>query len=165
MRSCSFEGLVIFSEILNISVARDAKTFEESGKRDNGQLSEGNNMRTRDSIDDKAKAQFESRLRRRMGVLLQMMYQHPHELVDLESGEKYICTVCDMEFKRCEVEPDYRCEPARKEETELKEIELALRRLRNGTFGYCMSCSSFIGIKALEDSPTRTYCDGCAKKN
>ena len=95
--------------------------------------------------------------------MLQMMYLHPDELVDLESGEKYVCSVCDLEYKRCEVEPDYRCEIARKRETEFKELELALNRLKMGSFGYCENCSTFIGINDLEKVPTRTFCDVCAR--
>lgn len=92
-----------------------------------------------------------------------MMYANPAELVDLESGEEYICSVCDLEEKRCLTERDYRCEIARKMETEFKELELALNRLKKGTYGYCEQCSSFIGKKELEKSLTRTYCDACAK--
>ncbi len=108
---------------------------------------------------------FNTLIRRRINIVLQMMYQDPSELVDLESGEKYICSVCDLAYKRCEAEPEYRCEIARKRETEFKELELALQRLKSGTYGYCEHCSSFIGVKELEKSLTRTYCDGCAKKN
>ncbi len=97
--------------------------------------------------------------------MLQMMYLHPDELVDLESGEKYVCSVCDLEYKRCEAEPDYRCEIARKRETEFKELELALKRLKDGTFGYCENCSMFIGAEELEKVPTRTFCNACAKEN
>lgn len=96
-------------------------------------------------------------------MLLQMMYLHPEELVDLESGEKYICSICDMEYKRCLEEPDYRCEVALKRETEFKELELALNRLRINSFGFCANCSNFIGVEILEKNPTRTVCDECAK--
>lgn len=108
---------------------------------------------------------FDTLIKRRISFVLQMMYQSPDELVDLESGEKYICSVCDLAYKRCEAEPEYRCEIARKRETEFKELELALERLKSGTYGYCEKCSAFIGVKELETSLTRTYCDGCAKEN
>ncbi len=108
---------------------------------------------------------FNNLIRNRISVVLQMMYMKPDDLVDLESGEAYICSVCDIQHKRCEVEPDYRCELARKMETEFKELELALQRLKSGTYGYCERCSAFIGKKELEKALTRTYCDACGKKN
>jgi len=108
------------------------------------------------------KNHFETLVANRISVVLQMMYMHPGELVDLESGEEYICSVCDREYKRCEVEPDYRCEVARKLETEFKELELALGRLRNDNYGFCERCYKFIGKAELEKMLTRTVCDSCA---
>ncbi len=122
-------------------------------------------MKRREAIDDQLKTHFEFLIRNKISIMLQMMYLHPDELVDLESGEKYVCSVCDLEYKRCEAEPDYRCEIARKRETEFKELELALKRLKSGTFGYCENCSTFIGAKELEKVPTRTFCNTCAKGN
>ncbi len=114
-------------------------------------------------ISAKMKKHFASLITEKISVLLQMMYLHPQELVDLESGEKYICSVCDMDYKRCQAEPDYRCEIARKRETEFKELELALGRLKKDSFGFCASCSNFIGVEILEKNPTQTFCDECAK--
>lgn len=122
-------------------------------------------MKKTRKVDADMRKQFEKVIKKKISVMLQMMYTHPDELVDLESGEKYICSVCDLQNKRCEVQPDYRCEIARKRETEFKELELALGRLRDGTFGYCESCSDFIGLRQLEKVPTRTYCDACARRD
>lgn len=118
--------------------------------------------RERSTINRDMKEHFVSLITEKMNVLLQMMYVHPDELLDLESGEKYICSVCDLEHKRCEEEPDYRCEIARKRETEFKELELALNRIRDNTFGFCERCSNFIGTETLEKNPTRTFCNECA---
>lgn len=126
---------------------------------------EGETMKRRTTVDSQMAEHFSSLIRRRINIVLEMMYERPNELVDLESGEKYICSVCDMEHKRCESEPDYRCEIARKRETEFKELELALDRLKKGTYGYCENCSDFIGKKELEKSLTRTFCESCAGKN
>lgn len=120
-------------------------------------------IRRKVTINPKMKQHFVSLITEKVSTLLQMMYQHPDELVDLESGEEYICSVCDMEHKRCEEEPDYRCEVARKRETELKELELALDRIKKGTFGFCSSCAKFIGVEILEKNPTRIFCDECIK--
>jgi len=120
-------------------------------------------MRHNAAISRNVKEHFVSLITQKMNMLLQMMYVHPDELLDLESGEKYICSVCDMEHKRCEEEPNYRCEIARKRETEFKELELALSRIRNNTFGYCERCANLISGRALERNPTQTFCDDCAK--
>ncbi len=119
----------------------------------------------RETVDKEMMEHFGGLIRNRISIVLQMMYMRPDDLVDLESGEVYICSMCDLQHKRCEVEPDYRCEYARKMETEFKELELALQRLKTGTYGYCESCAAFIGKKELEKGLTRTFCDACAKKN
>lgn len=122
-------------------------------------------MKRRKRVDAGMTEHFTNLVRNRISVVLQMMYNNPSELVDLESGEEYICSVCDLEHKRCEADPNYRCEVARKRETEFKELELALDRLRKGSYGYCEQCTNFIGKKELEKSLTRTFCDECARKN
>lgn len=121
--------------------------------------------RKRKTVEKDLTEHFTRLIRNRISVVLQMMYVDPDTLVNLEDGEKYICTVCDFEHKRCEVDPGYRCETARKMETEFKELELALDRLKKGTYGYCEQCSAFIGRKELEKSLTRTFCDSCGKVN
>jgi RNA polymerase-binding transcription factor DksA len=114
-------------------------------------------------LNDKLRKHFISLITQRISIVLQMMYQRPDEISDIESGEKYICSVCGLEHKRCEQDPSYRCEIARKAETEFKELELALNRLKNNTFGFCERCSNFIGIDELEKNPTRTFCEECAR--
>lgn len=119
----------------------------------------------RKTVDKEMTAHFSNLIRNRISIVLQMMYMNPDDLVDLQSGEEYLCSVCDIEHKRCEIDPSYRCEAALKWETEFKELELALGRLKNGTYGYCERCSGFIGKRELEKALTRTYCDGCARGN
>ena len=83
-------------------------------------------MKRKSEVNGELKTQFESIIRTRISSVLEIMYDRPDELVDLESGEKYICSTCDLEYKRCAVEPDYRCEMARKHETELKDWAAAV---------------------------------------
>lgn len=122
-------------------------------------------MRRKKTVDKDMAEHFSRLIRNRISLVLQMMYADPDALVNLAHGEEFICTVCDFEHKRCEAEPDYRCETARKMETEFKELELALDRVKKGTYGYCEQCSGFIGKKELEKSLTRTFCDSCARVN
>jgi DnaK suppressor protein len=43
----------------------------------------------------------------------------------------------------------------------LREIEAALQRIREGTFGECLSCGEEINVKRLEAMPWAEYCRDC----
>lgn len=45
----------------------------------------------------------------------------------------------------------------------LFKIELALSRLENGDYGYCVRCQSPIAIEQLEEDPSAVICDSCRK--
>ncbi|MGC8652977.1 MAG: TraR/DksA family transcriptional regulator [Candidatus Kryptoniota bacterium] len=118
-------------------------------------------MKEKVTIDPELNRHFRKIIERRMEFLLRVMYLEPDAVMNIASGEAFICSTCDMENPRCKIEPGYRCEMAIKEETEMKELELAMSRIKSGLFGICEGCGKFIGIKQLEKSPTRTYCDEC----
>lgn len=44
----------------------------------------------------------------------------------------------------------------------LKQITVALARIKNGEFGYCKDCEEPIPVKRLEFDPTSTRCVDCA---
>lgn len=113
------------------------------------------------TFDNNLKDHFRKIIERRMQFLLRVMYLEPDEIMSIASGEEFICSTCEVENPRCKVEPDYRCEMAIKHETELKELELAMGRIKAGLFGICEGCGKFIGVKELERCPTRTYCEEC----
>src|SRR5690349_2885966 len=46
----------------------------------------------------------------------------------------------------------------------LRQIETALDRLRNGTFGICGRCEEEIAPKRLKAIPWATYCVSCQEK-
>lgn len=46
----------------------------------------------------------------------------------------------------------------------LKEVDEALDRIENGTFGICEECGEPIGPKRLEVKPTAKYCVPCKTK-
>ena len=46
----------------------------------------------------------------------------------------------------------------------LNMVESALQRLREGTFGECVSCGSDINLKRLEAVPWTRYCIACQEK-
>lgn len=43
----------------------------------------------------------------------------------------------------------------------LRQIETALRRIREGAFGQCLCCGEEIGVKRLEAMPFTSYCREC----
>ena len=47
--------------------------------------------------------------------------------------------------------------------TELAEINAALQRLANGSYGTCISCGEEIGVGRLEARPASTECLECAE--
>jgi|SaaInlStandDraft_4_1057021.scaffolds.fasta_scaffold229549_1 DnaK suppressor protein len=53
-------------------------------------------------------------------------------------------------------------ETDRRREIEIKRIEAALQRVKEGEFGYCMSCGDEIEPKRLDNDPSTPTCIGCA---
>jgi RNA polymerase-binding protein DksA len=50
-------------------------------------------------------------------------------------------------------------------ETRLNEIDLALKRLENGTYGVCSDCGTSIQMERLEIMPTVSLCIDCQKQH
>ncbi|MGW8185216.1 MAG: TraR/DksA family transcriptional regulator [Candidatus Moraniibacteriota bacterium] len=46
----------------------------------------------------------------------------------------------------------------------LKEVEAALNKIADGTFGICEDCNEYIPIKRLEAYPNATLCIECKEK-
>jgi RNA polymerase-binding protein DksA len=46
----------------------------------------------------------------------------------------------------------------------LKQVELALERMENGTYGICVDCEQPIPVARLEAVPTATRCVPCKEK-
>ena len=55
-------------------------------------------------------------------------------------------------------------EAERRREAELSQIEAALKRIENGTYGYCVTCDEEIAVKRLEQDPAAPQCIDCARK-
>jgi DnaK suppressor protein len=50
----------------------------------------------------------------------------------------------------------------RRRDGEKNRIETALRRLREGEYGYCLTCGEEIGEARLRHNPAAARCVGCA---
>ena len=48
---------------------------------------------------------------------------------------------------------------------ELREIETALLKIREGTYGFCIICGKKIDLERLEILPETEECVSCARKN
>jgi DnaK suppressor protein len=48
--------------------------------------------------------------------------------------------------------------------TLLRQIEVALERIREGTFGECISCGQQIAVKRLNAMPFTSYCRDCQER-
>lgn len=44
-------------------------------------------------------------------------------------------------------------------------VEMALSRLENGDYGYCVRCDQPISIELLEDDPSALICSDCTPDN
>lgn len=54
-------------------------------------------------------------------------------------------------------------ESERRRTVEIRRIEVALRRIEEGEFGYCVSCGEEIAPKRLQLDPTVPTCITCAR--
>ncbi len=55
-------------------------------------------------------------------------------------------------------------EAQRRRRLELQQIEVALRRLDDGSFGECLHCGEPIALRRLQANPMATLCLECAEK-
>ena len=55
-------------------------------------------------------------------------------------------------------------EVRRRRELQLTRISAALRRVEDGTFGYCLDCEDEIDARRLAFDPTVTRCVACASR-
>ena len=56
-------------------------------------------------------------------------------------------------------------EASRRRQQQLTRIDVALKRIEAGDFGYCYICSEPIGFGRLSVDPTTTRCIDCADKD
>lgn len=55
-------------------------------------------------------------------------------------------------------------EVGRRRHVELQNIRVALGRIEDGEFGYCLECGNQIAIKRLELDPSVKFCIDCASR-
>lgn len=55
-------------------------------------------------------------------------------------------------------------EAQRRRDVQLQRIELALRRIDSGDYGFCNACEEEIALRRLESDPAATLCIACASR-
>lgn len=70
----------------------------------------------------------------------------------------------ELDQATTDVEQSMRLRLRNRETLYLKKIEEALRRIDEGSFGECESCSEDIELKRLEARPTATLCVSCKEE-
>lgn len=110
------------------------------------------------------KSFFREKILEKIEELAQDIFDDKTLILDKSMGEDTVCIVCDTDEKVCEKYPDYRCHDALKGNTELDELEKALQRLKDGSFGICLVCGKEIPKDELLKNPTKTICKKCSSK-
>jgi hypothetical protein len=104
---------------------------------------------------------YEGILLKRIQKLLSHLPGHSKEILDVETGQDHLCSVCDLPMKPCAVHPGYLCCVALKGGTELFELEAALIRLQSGEYGFCVRCGEEIEKRRLKAYPATVLCKRC----
>jgi len=105
---------------------------------------------------------YQEKILEKIDELVQDVFDEKGLALDRKMGEDSVCTVCDILEKVCEKYPEYRCAEALKGNTKLDELEKALQRLKNGSFGICSICGKEIPRPQLLKKITRTVCKECS---
>lgn len=82
----------------------------------------------------------------------------------IDEAEEYICALCDMERKPCEIHAGAKCAMMIREGTELELLRSAEKQQRSHTYGYCAVCGNKIHGKLLRKNPLTEICSKCNPK-
>ena len=80
---------------------------------------------------------------------------------DLAFGVAPEETIDPIDHARSQADQFIRIQMRNRENDILGKITAALKRIADGTFGFCLDCEEAIGIKRLEARPTATLCHPC----
>ena len=104
---------------------------------------------------------YQEKILEKIEELVQNVFDDKSLILDRTMGEDSVCTVCDALEKVCQKYPDYRCADALKGNTKLDELEKALQRVTEGSFGICSLCGNEIPKQQLLKRLTLTACKEC----
>ncbi len=70
----------------------------------------------------------------------------------------------EMDLTSSELEQSMRIRLRNRQPLYLKQIEQALTRIKEGSFGECQACGENIEVRRLEARPTTTHCVACKEE-
>lgn len=82
----------------------------------------------------------------------------------IDEAEEYICALCDMERKPCEIHAGAKCAMMIREGTELELLRSAEKHQHAHTYGYCAICGNKIQSNLLRKNPLSEVCGTCNPK-
>lgn len=83
---------------------------------------------------------------------------NPHRAVDVDQSQVgHLNRIDAIQEQAMAIEAE------RRREAELVNIEAALKRIADGTYGYCVTCDEEIALKRLEQDPAARQCIACAR--
>jgi RNA polymerase-binding transcription factor DksA len=77
-------------------------------------------------------------------------------------AETYICALCDMERKPCEIHAGAKCALMIREGTELEILRSAEKQQIEKLYGSCISCGKKIEQPVLSRNPLAELCGECS---
>ena len=108
---------------------------------------------------------FERQLHERQRVLVDEINTKRHDTASA-STEEVIGGVGDPgDESVARMQADLSIEEAGRDSEELDEIEAALARIKDGSYGYCVDCGGEIDIRRLEAQPTAARDVDCQAKH
>lgn len=80
----------------------------------------------------------------------------------IEEAEYYICALCDMERKPCEIHAGAKCAMMIREGTELEHLRRADKQQLSQSYGFCITCGASIERSTLSRNPLAELCNECS---
>jgi DnaK suppressor protein len=114
-------------------------------------------MSERKDIDNAA---MKDRLLEMKAELAVLADEHEHDSDVVELDQTTQGRLSRMDAMRVQAMAQ---EVARRREMEQKRIEVALKRVEDGNYGYCVSCDEEIQPKRLDFDPSVPNCINCAR--
>ena len=103
-----------------------------------------------------------ARLRARRDELLQLTAEHEDESDPVELDQSRVGRLSRMDALQSQA---LAAEVERRREVELERIGMALERIEQGEYGYCVACGEPIAEKRLELDPATPVCISCAERS
>ena len=112
-------------------------------------------------FDDQQIASFRTRLLQKQQQLLELKQTSDDAAQTVELDQSSVGRLSRMDALQGQAMSR---EQERRRRIELNNIDGALRRIDEGSFGYCVRCEEEIAVKRLEFDPATPVCVACASK-